>query len=387
MINNLETGGVQVSLLNLIKEIHNIYDVTVLSFVCRDEYRALLPENVKLIGVTSPFMYLGISQNELQGHTLHFFIRSFWAVLIRIFGRSKTIRLMSLFQKKIGTYDCAISYLHESPQRSVYGGCNEFLLKKVVAKKKIAWLHCDFEHCGSNNVQSRKIYERFDKIVACSEGCRQAFVKCLPNLAEKTVSIRNCNDFDKIRELAADGVTYDKNYFNIVTVARLSQEKGIERAIDVIKNCIDKGYKVKYHIIGSGDQEASLKDMVSALGLEEIIVFYGSQKNPYQFMKNADLFLLPSYHEAAPMVFDEAACLGIPVLAMETTSTYEMLEVCSHGIVCKNDVTSMENSLVAIVSHPETVKKIKKNLKNKNFTNNVSIQQITEIIEEGKGML
>ena len=42
--NNLETGGVQISLLNLIKEIHDDYEITVFSFVLKDEYEKLLPE-------------------------------------------------------------------------------------------------------------------------------------------------------------------------------------------------------------------------------------------------------------------------------------------------------------------------------------------------------
>lgn len=175
VINNLQTGGVQISLLNLLKEIHNDYDVTVLSFYYKDEYRNLIPDNVHLISVNSLFRYFGISQGELRGKPLQYATRAFLATSARLFGRSFTIKLMSLFQKTIGTYDCAISYLHEGGQKSFYGGCNEFVLKKVKAKKKVAWLHCDFEQSGANNTQSQKIYRQFDSIVACSEGCRQSF--------------------------------------------------------------------------------------------------------------------------------------------------------------------------------------------------------------------
>ena len=70
VINNLQTGGVQISLLNLLKEIHNDYDVTVLSFYYKDEYRNLIPDNVHLISVNSLFRYFGISQGELRGKPL-----------------------------------------------------------------------------------------------------------------------------------------------------------------------------------------------------------------------------------------------------------------------------------------------------------------------------
>lgn len=367
--NNLETGGVQISLLNLIKEIHNDFDITVCSFCLKENYQTLLPENVKLIGTNSPFRFLGVSQNELKNKPLEFISRFVWGVLIKIFGRTRIIPLMSVFQKTIGEYDCAVSYLHEGQQKSIYGGCNDFVLKKVKADKKVAWLHCDFEQCGANNSFSRKIYEQFDKIVACSEGCKNSFVRCMPVFADKCVSIRNCNDYVNIRKLAGNGIEYDKSVFNIVTVARLSKEKGIERAIEAVKYCIDKGFKINYHIVGSGVEELRLKKLVSDYGLDKNIKFYGNQMNPYKYIVNADLFMLTSYHEAAPMVFDEAACLGVPVLATKTTSTEEMILNNNAGFVCDNSDESINRYLLQVLNNKEKLDTIKQDLLKRNFHN------------------
>lgn len=380
VINNLQTGGVQISLINLLKEIQKDYDVTVLSFYCKEEYRKLLPDHVRLIGVNSPFRYFGVSQGELRGKPVQYVIRAFWATLTKLFGRSFTIKLMSVFQRKIGTYDCAISFLHEGGQKSFYGGCNDFVLKKVRAKKKIAWLHCDFEQCGANNAQSQKIYRQFDSIVACSEGCRRSFLRCLPDLEGKTISIRNCHDFERIRELAADGITYESGFFHIVTVARLSEEKGIERAIRAVKACLDQGFQVRYHLIGEGMMEGELKDMVAENNLTDAVLFYGNQTNPYQYMKNADLFLLPSYHEAAPMVFDEAACLGVPVLATETTSTDEMIRQDNSGVVCENSQEGLTTALQKILNDQQQLAVIRQNLSKRSFDNTKSVSLFGDIV-------
>ena len=369
VINNLETGGVQISLLNLIKELHNDFEITVFSFILKDEYRKLLPENVKLIGTKSPFKYLGISQGELRGEPIKYVSRFVWGSLVKLFGRSKTIKLMSLFQKDIGEYDAAISFLHEGSQKSIYGGCNEFVLNKVKAKKKIAWLHCDFEQCGANNLTSKRIYSQFDKIVACSEGCRSSFVKCIPEFEEKTIAIRNCNDYEKIRELAENGIEYDRDFFNIVTVARLSKEKGIERAIKAVKYCADKGCNIKYHIVGAGIEESSLKNITKDYALEDVVSFYGNQTNPYKYMVNADLFLLTSYHEAAPMVFDEAACLGVPILTTQTTSTDEMIIKNEAGFVCYNCDETIKKVLLDVLQNQDNLLLIKNKIKEKDFNN------------------
>ena len=373
VINNLETGGVQKSLFNLLTEIHNKYDVTLLTFFGNDDFEKALPNNVKVIKTSSSFRQLGMSASHTKSNILLYAERAFFVALTRAFGRSFAIKLMCFSRKKYKDYDIAVSFIHEAPQKNLYGGCNEFVLKMVDADKKVSWLHCDFGLCGANNAESKKIYEKFDTVVACSEGCKRAFLQCLPEFADKTVSVRNCNDYSLIRELAGDGIEYDEDYFNVVTVARLSEEKGIKRALIAVSECVKHGFKVKYHIVGSGDQEGMLKQKVAELGLEDTVVFYGTRQNPYPYMKNADLFMLTSYHEAAPMVFDEAACLGVPVLATETTSTDEMILKNYRGFVCKNSQEGISEGLLSVLKNPQKLAEIGDHLKNVEFTNEDAI--------------
>jgi len=173
---------------------------------------------------------------------------------------------------------------------------------------------------------------------------------------------------------------YDKKFFNIVTVARLSEEKGIERAILAIKKCLENALPVRYHIVGSGDMKYKLMDLVAENNLSDNIVFYGNQTNPYRYVKNADLFLLPSYHEAAPMVFDEAACLGVPVLATETTSTYEMIIKSNSGFVCENSQEGLATALLKILSDQNQLMSIKKSLANRIFDNAESVSRFSRIV-------
>ena len=381
VINNLGTGGVQSSLLNLIAELNGKYCITVMCFDERLKNSSnILPPHVDLVVPNSPFRYLGISQGEICKKPAKYLARACLALLTKLLGRSFAIRLMLPFQRELGDYDCAISYLHEAPQKSFYGGCNEFVLKKIKAKKKVTWLHCDFELCGANSKASEKIYQQFDEIVACSEGTKRAFLRCMPQFKDKCVAIRNCNDYENIRMLAGDGIPYDKSEFNIVTVARLSKEKGIERAIEAVKRCVKKGYKLHYHIVGSGDQAVYLKKLTEDYGLENVITFYGNQSNPYPYMKNADLFLLPSYHEAAPMVFDEAACLGVPILATETTSTDEMIKESRSGFVCENSQDGIADGLIKVLKKTDSLIEIKKALQQRQFTNQDKINKVSEVI-------
>jgi glycosyltransferase involved in cell wall biosynthesis len=79
--------------------------------------------------------------------------------------------------------------------------------------------------------------------------------------------------------------------------------------------------------------------------------------------------MLTSYHEAAPMVFDEAVCLAVPILATQTTSTDEMITSAKAGFVCNNTNGDIENSLLSIISNRDSLNDISNSLKNSSFTN------------------
>ena len=59
--------------------------------------------------------------------------RVFYVALTKLFSRSFVINLMCFGRKKYKGYDVAISYIHEAPQKNLYGGCNEFILKMIEA--------------------------------------------------------------------------------------------------------------------------------------------------------------------------------------------------------------------------------------------------------------
>ena len=105
-------------------------------------------------------VFFGISQDDCGRQFPEGLIRGFLAVMCRVFGRPFVIRLISPGQKKLPEeYDVAISYLQNGRLQSLYGGTNEFVLKKITAREKIAFLHCDYCNCGANNPKNNKLYD------------------------------------------------------------------------------------------------------------------------------------------------------------------------------------------------------------------------------------
>jgi glycosyltransferase involved in cell wall biosynthesis len=288
---------------------------------------------------------------------------------------------MNLSQKKITGYDVVISYLHNSKNTSFYGGCNDFVLNCVDAPRKVTFLHCDYVKCGAHTAENAKQYARFDVIAACSNGCREVFVNALPELEYKTITVRNCHDFDAIRMLANQSpVDMDSQYVNIVTVARLSKEKGVLRAIEAIASLGDMKEKIRYFIVGAGSQQLEIEKRIEELNLSHIVTVCGALANPYGYMKSADLLLIPSYEEAAPMVIDESASLGTPILSTFTSSAEDMITKREFGWVCENSLEGIVKDLKMLVGCSNVLSEKKQDLKTKILNNDEALLQFDNMI-------
>lgn len=379
----MKIGGVQKSLCNLLWSLDEMgsYDVTLVLFSPVGEYMDRIPPSVKCIYVDSLFRYFGVSQGEMHGADR--IKRGALAAICRIFGRPAAVKLMRLSQRKLQEpYDCAIAFLHNGRKKSFFGGVQEFVLHCIKADRKVTFLHDDYEKCGANHEINNRLMAQFDKIAACSDGCRGVFESLVPHLAHKSVTVRNCNNVGEIKSLAEeDPIIYDQNRLNVICAARLSPRKGVDRAIEAVAEMLKQGIPVTLHILGSGIVEAQLKDMVSKRGLQENVFFYGEQGNPYRYMKNADLFLLSSYHEAAPMVIDEAYILDLPILTTRTNSSDEMVTARGCGWVCDNSQEALNRMLAEVLRDEDTLRETKNRLRKQPKDNALALSQFSALIE------
>lgn len=380
---NMNIGGVQKALVSLLWNISDQYEVTLLLFAGVGECMKDIPPGVHVITVTSDYRYLGMtgSQAVTLGDQLG---RSFYAAITRCFGRSCAVALMGLGQKTIDGYDIAISYLHDAGEKLFYGGCNDFVGKHVAAPKKITFLHCDYLRCGADTPQNRKRYPQFDVIAACSQGCADRFLQANPHLHSKVQIVPNCHRFQQIRKLAeAEPIYLPEGRIHVVTVARLGKEKGVGRAIRAIARMGVGRERLHYYIIGDGVERKKLLSLVKRERLENCVTFCGMLPNPYGYIQAADLLLIPSHSEAAPMVIGEAICLGTPILSTQTSSAREMIEGENAGWVCENTEEGLCQMLKTLTAEPSLLREAKEALSRREVSNDRAVSSFVEMVEEG----
>lgn len=378
--NNMMVGGVQKSLCNLLWSLDPTkYHVTLLLFSKSGAYLDEIPPTVDVIEETGSFRLFGKSQSEYTG--MDAAKRTCLAVISRFFGRDAAVRLMRRHQPTRGHYDCAISFLNNGPKELLYGGAQDYVLHCTEADRKVLFLHSDYDRSGSHYPANDRSVAQFDVIAACSEGCRRAFVAALPALADRCAAVRNCHRYDEIRRLAQEGdVTYTPDAVHAVTVARMTPRKGIDRAIRAVAKAREAGHPIVLHVVGDGPQRSALQQLAADLAITEWVIFHGEKSNPYPYIQQADFMLLTSYHEAAPMVIEEARCLGVPVLSTEIISTKEMVTEAQAGWVCANDQAAIDDTLCRVLSDPDGLTAIQQRLRTTPMDNRVALEQFAAVV-------
>lgn len=109
----------------------------------------------------------------------------------------------------------------------------------------------------------------------------------------------------------------DRAIPRIVSVARLSPEKGHLVLLQALKSLIDEGTPAELQIIGAGPFEAAIRSEGARLGLEDRIIYSGEllPADVARELAAADVFCLPSFSEGLPVSVMEAMAIGVPVVS------------------------------------------------------------------------
>ena len=160
-----------------------------------------------------------------------------------------------------------------------------------------------------------KFYNNYDKIICQSDDMQNDLIENFKIKKQKLVKFNNPVDFEFINEklaISEKPKSFRDDFKNVVAIGNLSSRKGFDNLLKVFSHL--KNEKILLHILGDGRDKEILHQMKNDLGLEHVI-FHGQQKNPYQFLKFADLFILSSRYEGFPNVLLEAGACGIYSLA------------------------------------------------------------------------
>ncbi|QFT08553.1 glycosyltransferase [Vibrio sp. THAF190c] len=152
------------------------------------------------------------------------------------------------------------------------------------------------------------------KCISVSEGVLDEMKALMPFISADSRTIYNPFDFEEIRKRSEESIDkfhQDNRY--VISVSSLARGKRVERIIEAFSLLEDK--ELKLCILGVGEEEKKLKDLVIAKGIQERVRFEGFIENPMPYMRHAECLVLASDSEGLPTVLIEALVCGTPVVS------------------------------------------------------------------------
>jgi len=120
----------------------------------------------------------------------------------------------------------------------------------------------------------------------------------------------------------------DKKVINILTIGRLSKEKGIDILIEALATLKNEEELFRLYVVGEGPLKKKLINLVQQLKIDDMVFFLGYQDDFYKYARFFDIYVISSYTEGLPMTLLEIMQSGIPIIS---TSVGEIPSVLKNG--------------------------------------------------------
>jgi len=197
----------------------------------------------------------------------------------------------------------------------------------VIAKLHNHWcriantLSIEIDRLAKNNIsKSKRRLNRYQNIyngrglIAVSSGVKIDLIDNIELDKAEIKVIYNPFNFGRICDLSKEDIDVPTDSY-IIHVGRFSAQKRHDVLLDAYKNTHNP-----YKLVLLTNSDSQLIEMISRRCLSDRVIIAGFQKNPYSWIKNAQLLVLSSDHEGMPNVIIESLIVGTPVVSTDCPS-------------------------------------------------------------------
>lgn len=245
-----------------------------------------------------------------------------------------------------------IRHIRKQMQREHFDTC--IIYSDVTAETAVRAINADkylmfYHHGAMRKVWHDEIgYRRANKIIAVSGAVEQKLRAYRPKYADKMMTLHNLTDVEGIRAKAKAPVPeeFPADKFRIVSCGRVSQEKGMDLAVQAAAELVAMGHEnIHWWIIGGGPAEKEVRARIAELHMEEYVTMLGMKANPYPYIRKADLYVQPSRFESYGLTIAEAMVLEKPILSTDTDGARVLANIEPVVRLCRSTAESIASAI------------------------------------------
>lgn len=271
-------------------------------------------------------------------------------------------------------YDAVVAFMEGQP---IY-----YAVSKVKAKRKIGFIHGDYVAMGLNADLDRRYVDRLHALCTVSESCRDALCEAFPGRENRFHVIYNIISASFMKQMAQEPANFGDDFSGprILSIARLSHQKGLDLALLAAMLMKKRGYSFRWYIIGIGPEEEDLRMQREQLRLEDTVFFLGEQANPYPFLRACDIYAQPSRFEGKSIAVDEAMVMARPILLTNFSTAADQIDSEKNGLIVPMTPEGIAEGLQRLLSDPKLRERFTAALAAQDYTNEKEIEKLYALI-------
>lgn len=377
----LKMGGTNKVAINFINELSQYCEVTLILTQNTGELLENVNENIQVL-IDKMVDYKELVKADLKGLCIKNLLQDIHYYRIIKSGKDSIDNYKYIVDRTRPVteeeFDCAISYHGQSPERLLN------LLYRIKAKKKVAWIHGEMSFSQDKCQRLRKYYNQVDYLFFVSGPTKESFQRIIPFDEKKAVIYYNPIDKQDIlqRSLEAIDIEWDETFSNLVTVGRISSEKGQDMVPLIVRKLLDRGHSVRWYLIGDGNDRKRIEKLCAEYDVESSVIFTGVKTNPYIYMKACDLYIQPSYTEGFSTTICEAAILGKAIIGTEPSGGIrDQINDGYDGMIVKAEPDAIADAIEELLDNHTLKKQFEERIVLKDFEGKGEIQKFLAIME------
>lgn len=139
----------------------------------------------------------------------------------------------------------------------------------------------------------------------------------------------------------------------IGSLGRFVAKKGFDRFLKALAHVRDRGHDFQVRLGGDGEEKEALQNLCAELELENIVTFTGWVNDRFAFLRELDVFCLPSLHEPFGIVLLEAFASGLPTVATSSEGPSEIATDCEDALLVPiDDPVAIADALERLLLQP-----------------------------------
>lgn len=219
----------------------------------------------------------------------------------------------------------------------------------------------DPRHIPSNFAvrKLRDFLYRFAKGVVVQTSFNKAYFS--KTVRKKSTVIFNPVDIGEKKALALRTEKKKK----IVSVGRLMPQKNQIMLFEAFAEIHRLFPEYTLTVYGEGEYREVLESKIKELGMQEFIFLPGSQKDLFDSISDAELFVLSSDYEGMSNALIEALCLGLPVVSTRVSGAEDVITDGENGLLCDvGNKTQLVDAIKKVLENKELRDKMSENAVN-----------------------